>query len=130
MADWEQGHTGRIFYTRVAPNEDLVQTVEKLCLELGIHTAVLRGSLGSLSQASMARGSGATFEITGHAIELLTLSGEVRSDEHGVPVANIHGTIADTEGKVFGGRFISGRNPVCITVELVLEEWVAEKKVA
>ena len=124
--DWEQGRTGRIIYTRIAPNEDLVQTVERLCRDLHMQTAVVRGSLGSLAQASLERSSGKTFEVTGNAIELLTISGEVRMDNAGIPCANIHGTIADTEGRVFGGRFVRGRNPVCITVELVLEEWLAE----
>jgi uncharacterized protein len=124
--EWEEGRTGRIIYTRIAPNEDLVQTVEKLCNDLKMQTAVVRGSLGSLAQASLERSSGKTFEITGNAIELLTISGEVRVDSDGVPRANIHGTIADTEGHVFGGRFVRGRNPVCITVELVLEEWLAD----
>jgi uncharacterized protein len=124
--EWEQGRTGRIIYTRIAPNEDLVQTIEKLCRDLKMQAAVVRGSLGSLAQASLERSSGKTFEVTGNAIELLTISGEVRIDCDGIPCANLHGTIADTEGRVFGGRFVRGRNPVCITVELVLEEWLAD----
>ena len=35
-------------------------------------------------------------------------------------------TVADTDGRVWGGRFVSGRNPVCMTFELVLEEWLPD----
>jgi len=32
--------------------------------------------------------------------------------------------VGDTAGAVWSGRFLTGQNPVCVTVEAVLEEIV------
>ncbi|WP_342636817.1 PCC domain-containing protein [Enterovirga rhinocerotis] len=122
----ETGRIGRIAYTHVRPNEDLVQAVQKVALMHGFRAAFVRGTLGSLTDACLAAPDGALREIRGPAIEVLAIAGEVRSDADGVPRAHLSGAVADTEGRVFGGRFVSGRNPVCMTFELVLEEWLPD----
>lgn len=122
----ETGRTARIAYTHVRPNEDLVQAVQKVALMHGFRSAFLRGTLGSLTDACLAAPDGALREVRGPAIEVLSIAGEVRSDGEGVPQVRLFGAVADTEGRVFGGRFVSGRNPVCMTFELVLEEWIAD----
>jgi predicted DNA-binding protein with PD1-like motif len=122
----ETGRAGRIAYTHVRPNEDLVQAVQKVALMHGFRTAFVRGTLGSLTDACLAGQDGTLRELTGPAIEVLSVVGEVRSDREGAPEARLSGVVADTEGRVFGGRFVSGRNPVCMTFELVLEEWIAD----
>lgn len=121
----ERGHTGRILYARVRPNEDLVQTIEKLCLQHGFAHAVVRASLGSLSQCCLQLHTGARVDVPGPAVEMLTLMGEVRSED-GAPLARVSGTVADPAGRIFAGRFVAGRNPVCITFEITLEEWLAD----
>jgi uncharacterized protein len=126
MSEIEIGRTGRIAFTRVRPNEDLVQTVEKVALLHGFHSAFVRGSLGSLTDACLESHVGTLRELKGPAIEVLAVVGEVRSDADGTPRAALSGTVADTNGRVWGGRFVSGRNPVCMTFELVLEEWIPE----
>lgn len=123
----EQGRTGRILYARVRPNEDLVQTIEKLCLQHGFADAVVRGSLGSLSQASLETHTGLRVDVPGPAVELLTLMGEVRSPT-GAPQASLSATLADPGGRIFAGRLVAGRNPVCITFEITLEEWLADPR--
>ncbi len=45
----ESGRMGRVAYARIAPNEDLVLSVEKLCALQGFRNAFVRGALGSLS---------------------------------------------------------------------------------
>ena len=62
----------------------------------------------------------------GREIEILTLAGELRPDETGHPRAFLQGTISDTDAKVYGGIFLPGGNPICITLELVLQEWIPE----
>lgn len=124
MSDIEAGRTGRISYTHVRPNEDLVQAVEKIALLHGFRSAFVRGSLGSLSDACLETRDGTLKELRGPAIEVLAVVGEVRSDADGTPRAALSGAVADTDGRVWGGRFASGRNPVCMTFELVLEEWL------
>lgn len=126
MSEVETGRTGRICYTHVRPNEDLVQAVEKVALLHGFRSAFVRGSLGSLSDACLESGNGTSKELQGPAIEVLAVVGEVRSDADGTPLAALSGTVADRDGRVWGGRFVSGRNPVCMTFELVLEEWLPD----
>ncbi|TDT91248.1 MULTISPECIES: PPC domain-containing DNA-binding protein [Azorhizobium] len=125
----ESGRTGRILYARVRPNEDLVHTIEKLCLQHGFSDAVVRGSLGSLSQCCLETHTGARIEVPGPAVEMLTLMGEVRSTG-GALEARLSGTVADPQGRIFAGRFAAGRNPVCITFEITLEEWLADARAA
>jgi hypothetical protein len=34
--------------------------------------------------------------------------------------------VADPEGKVYGGPFVLGMNPICVTFEVTLEEWLPD----
>jgi hypothetical protein len=40
--------------------------------------------------------------------------------------AALTGVVADTEGRVYGGPFIAGSNPICMTFEVTLEEWLPD----
>ena len=121
-ATFEEGSLGRIAVVRIRPNEDLVTAVEAACREHGLAHAIVRSAVGSLVDAVLETG-GRTLKIAGPGIEILTLAGEVRSERTGEPQADLRGTIADGRARVSGGRFTRGTNPVCITVELVLQEW-------
>jgi predicted DNA-binding protein with PD1-like motif len=110
----ENGSMGRVAYARIAPNEDLVQGVEKLCLAEGFRNAFVRGALGSL-------------QIQGPAVEIVSLAGEVRLREDGSLRAALTGVVADPEGNVYGGPFVAGLNPICMTFEVTLEEWLPAK---
>jgi predicted DNA-binding protein with PD1-like motif len=123
----EAGHIGRIAFARVRPNEDLVQSVEKLALRHGFRAAFVRGSLGSLTDACVQDGAGRATDIRGPAVEVLSVAGEVRSGPDGVPTASLSGVLSGPDGRVMGGRFVSGRNPVCMTFELCLEEWCPDE---
>jgi predicted DNA-binding protein with PD1-like motif len=122
----ESGRTGRIAYARVAPNEDLVRSVEQLCAAQGFRHAFVRGSLGSLIDACLARADGSCELIRGPAAEVVSLAGEVRPQADGAPRATLHGMVVDSEGRVFGGPFVAGANPVLVTFELTLEEWLPD----
>lgn len=63
-------------------------------------------------------------EVPGPAAEILTLVGDLCP---GRP-PDLHGAVGDPTGRVFAGRFLPGRNPVCITVELVVEEMLPESR--
>jgi predicted DNA-binding protein with PD1-like motif len=120
----EQGSMGRVAYARIAPNEDLVQGVEKVCLAEGFRNAFVRGALGSLVDACLGTIDGRYLQIKGPAVEIVSLAGEVRSGEDGSLKAALTGVVADPEGNVSGGPFIAGLNPICITFEVTLEEWL------
>lgn len=122
----ENGKMGRVAYARIAPNEDLVTGIEKLCLAKGFNNAFVRGALGSLVDACLEASDGGVIEVKGPAVEIVSLAGEVRSDANGTPSASLSGVVVDPEGKVYGGPFVSGLNPICVTFEVTLEEWLPE----
>ncbi|MGD1876955.1 MAG: PPC domain-containing DNA-binding protein [Kiloniellaceae bacterium] len=123
VAQVEEGTLGRIAVIRLRPNEDLVTAVEAACREHGLAHALVRSAVGSLVDAVLEAGD-RTIQVPGPGIEILTLAGEVRPDAAGRPQADLRGTIADGKAQVYGGRFRPGANPICITLELVLQEWI------
>ena len=120
----EAGAMGRVAYARVAPNEDVVLSIEKLCAAQGFHHAFVRGALGSLVDACFHAPGGGTRQVRGPAVEIVSLAGEVRTQPDGSLRAAITGIVADTDGQVHGGPFVAGANPVCVTFEVTLEEWL------
>jgi len=120
----ESGAMGRVAYARVAPNEDLVLSIEKLCVAEGFAHAFVRGALGSLVDACFLAPDGGTRQVRGPAVEVVSLAGEVRTQDDGSLRAAIAGIVADPEGHVHGGPFVAGANPVCVTFEVTLEEWL------
>lgn len=122
----ENGKMGRVAYARIAPNEDMILGIEKLCLAHGFDNAFVRGALGSLVDAGLEGNDGRIIQVKGPAVEIVSLAGEVRSNENGTPCASLSGVVADPEGKVYGGLFLLGHNPICVTLEVTLEEWLPE----
>ena len=122
----ETGSMGRVAYARIAPNEDLVLGVEKFCLAEGFRHAFVRGALGSLVDACLQISDGSYLHIKGPAVEIVSLAGEVRSASDGSIRASLSGVVADTQGNVFGGPFVPGVNPICMTFEVTLEEWLPD----
>lgn len=122
----ETGVMGRVAYARIAPNEDLVLSVEKFCLAEGFRNAFVRGALGSLVDACLQTSDGKFLHIKGPAVEIVSLAGEVRSAQDGSIRAALTGVVADTQGNVYGGPFVAAANPICMTFEVTLEEWLPE----
>jgi len=122
----EKGSMGRVAYARIAPNEDLVTGIEKLCLSEGFDNAFVRGALGSLVDACLENREGKYSRISGPAVEIVSIAGEVRSQDDGALVASLTGVVADTRGTIYGGSFVAGFNPICMTFEVTLEEWLPE----
>ena len=129
----EEGVLGRCAVIRLRPNEDLVEGVELACAENGIQRAVVRSAVGSLVDAVLVFGGSAaqtTVSAEGPGVEILTLSGEIVPGKDGRPSADLRGTISTPDARVLGGRFLPGRNSICITLELVLQEWLPQTKAA
>jgi hypothetical protein len=55
----------------------------------------------------------------------LSLSGEISLEDDGVEPAGMSGVVVDPTGTIWAGRFVRGLNPVCVTIEAVLEELLA-----
>ncbi len=122
----QQGRIGRTLYVRLAPNEDLAGALQALCEAQGIGHAFVRGGVGSLVEASLLQADGRTMQVTGPAVEVLSLSGEMRQDAGGRPLAALTGMVVDPMGQVRGGLFAAGANPVFATFEVTLEEWIPD----
>jgi predicted DNA-binding protein with PD1-like motif len=122
----ESGKTGRIAYARVAPNEDLVGAVEKFCAAEGFRHAFIRGSLGSLIDACLGGPNGTVQQIGGPAVEIVSMGGEVRTQPDGKLAVALSGVVAGPDGRLYGGPFVAGHNPVLMTFELTLEEWLPQ----
>jgi uncharacterized protein len=106
-------HFGRVATVRIGPNEDLVAGLEAAAAQLGFVRALVRSGLGSLIDVAFERGA----RQEGPGFEIACLYGELGPDGAGVS-----GVVGDPAGHVTAGRFLRGANPVCVTIEAVLEE--------
>ena len=106
-------HFGRVASVRIGPNEDLVAGLEAAAAQLGFARTLVRSGLGSLIDVTFEGRVGQR----GPGFEIACLYGELGPD-----VASISGVVGDPAGHVSAGRFLRGANPVCVTIEAVLEE--------
>jgi len=108
----------RIAALRIRPNEDVTEALEAACRRHGFARAVPRGSIGSLVGARFTDGR----VVEDIATELLITGGGLAPDAAGAPRGALAVALADMRGQVHEGWLLRGRNPVCITFELLLEE--------
>jgi predicted DNA-binding protein with PD1-like motif len=141
----ERGRYGRTLVARLKPNEDVVESLERLCREYGIARAVVRSAVGSLVdgclQVSEASG---TVAVPGPGVEIVGLFGEIEAGEAAAqPMSALDGAgspaiaprrsplmavLSGVDSQVFAGRLVRGENLTFITVECVLQEWIAERE--
>ena len=68
--------------------------------------------------------------VSGPAVEIVSLAGEVRAQSDGSLTASLSGVVADPQGQVHGGPFVPGANPICMTFEVTLEKWLPAEDAA
>ena len=107
----------RALAVRIAPNEDVCSALEQVCRQHGIHSATVRGGVGSTVGAAFADGR----RVEPFVTELLVRQGQIRPDAQGQPAAEIEVSLVDHLGGLANGRLQRGANPVLVTFELVLE---------
>ncbi|RFB71297.1 MULTISPECIES: PPC domain-containing DNA-binding protein [unclassified Herbaspirillum] len=111
---------------RLKPNQDLTESVEALCRQHGMTTAIVRGAIGSLIDAHLQYKTPDglnELKVEGPGVEILNVFGEI-----GFSATNpnpLQGVVADTAGKIFAGRFKRGANLSFITIEITLQEWIS-----
>lgn len=54
------------------------------------------------------------------------MAGEVRLGSDRSVRATRSGVVVDSEGRVHGGPFVAGSNPIRMTFEVTLEEWLPQ----
>jgi len=116
----QNGRLGRVAVVRLRPNLDMVSGVEEAARQTGFSQAIVRSAVGSLVDACLEVG-GRRAGYEGPGVEILSLTGEV-----GPRGAILRGTISTPTQTVHGGLFVRGENAICITLELVLQEWLPE----
>lgn len=101
---------------RLAPNQDLTDTLERVGAEAGFRRAVVNGGVASIIEARFVDAP----PLEGFATELLVRSGTVRcAPDAGAPTA-LDVAIVDYLGTVREGRLMPGDNPVLMTFEGLL----------
>ena len=96
---------------RLAPNQDLVETLQRAAMEARLGRAAVRGGVASTIGARFADAK----PIEGFATELLVTRG-VLGDTSALDIA-----IVDLDGTIGQGRVLAGDNPVLMTFEGFLE---------
>ena len=137
----ERGRYGRTLVVRLKPNEDVVESLERLCREYGIARAVVRSAVGSLVDGCLqVNDVSPTVAVPGPGGEIVGLFGEI--DAHEAPALEFEGAgstrvqrrsplmavLSGIESQVFAGRLVRGENLTFITVECVLQEWIAQRE--
>jgi len=123
----EEGTLGKLVMARLKPNQDLTESVEALCRQYGMHTAIVRGAIGSLIDAHLEYATPTGWremEINGPGVEILNVFGEIGFGDGTPHACPLQGVVADVEGKIFAGRFVRGSNLSFITIEITLQEWI------
>ena len=104
---------GAALLVRIAPNEDLCEALVRVCREHGIERGRIHG-IGSVIGARFADGT----ELRSYATELLIREG--RLDLAADPPCRLDIAIVGMDGAHREGRLVPGRNPVCVTAEIVV----------
>ncbi len=112
--------TARAYAIRVSPNVDICTALEQFCNTHQIKHARIQGGVGSTVGAVFDDGRVVEPFVT----ELLIRQGDISVDSDGQACAALDVSMVDYKGGVSEGRLARGQNPVLVTFELVLEEFV------
>lgn len=122
-ADTHTASQGRAWVLRFKPDEDLVDGLLEFAVEQGATRLQVIGAVGSLMQAEFLSVEGRTLRVEGPGIEIIGLSGQIDTRRiEGSQTAGLRMVVADTQGQVHSGRPASGANPICVTIELFVQE--------
>jgi predicted DNA-binding protein with PD1-like motif len=126
-----KAHTGVTLVGRLLPGTDLIHGLEAVCELHGVKYAAVNFVYGSLTSAGFKTlqipddGSNRptlTLERIDTRVEFLGGQGLVCSDGEGGRATHLHGSISDESGRVLGGHFEPGLNPVYNNMDFTLQE--------
>lgn len=108
----------QVHVVRLLPGDDLRPALEAVFAELarthGVSAGCVVSAVGSLTQAVLRYAAEVEPTTTVAPLELVTLSGTLSPDG-----AHLHASVADAQGRVFGGHIVPGCM-VRTTAEVVL----------
>jgi len=131
---WAKGKPRKIVSARILPGTDLISGIEKICFENEIESGAF-SVIGSLEKSTFVLpvikegtkkgvGYGEPQTVSG-PLEILSGKGFISKDqesESGLFI-HFHAIFSDAEGKVYGGHFLPGGNPVLLTLDVVIMEF-------
>jgi len=102
---------------RLAPNQDLIATLEHVGHAAGFRRAIVQGGVASINQARFIDAP----PIEGFATELLVRHGTIRCTPDAGPATALDIAIVDYTGAIGAGHLVPGDNPILMSFEAVLE---------
>jgi len=129
---WAAGDISRLILARILPGKDLIEGLEEVCREAGVRQGTILCGFGSLRKTTLMWVTpnsevklGAAYTepyMAEGPIEFLSAQGTIVPTGPDEMFTHMHGTVADKNGRVWGGHFVKGGNPVLATVEVVIAE--------
>jgi predicted DNA-binding protein with PD1-like motif len=110
---------------RLKRGSDLKETIEKICIDNNVDTAVILSGVGCLYQIRIRLAKAEGFLEDRNDYEIVSLNGTVSKGQ-----AHIHIALSDETGKTIGGHLSEGClvNTTCELVMGVLEEYSSERQ--
>ena len=122
-ADIDSSSKDRAWVLRFKPDEDLVGGLLEFASEQGAPRLKMIGAVGSLMRATLLSADGNTVCVDGPGIEIIGLSGQIDARQpDGAQTAGLRMVVADTKGQVHSGQPTPGGNPICVTIELFVQD--------
>ncbi|SET08070.1 protein of unknown function [Natronincola peptidivorans] len=127
-----EGTQGRVIMARLLPGSDLVKSIEEICRKRDIDNGIITTCVGSLKEAAFIYAlpfEGNYFNMvysepvlkTG-IFEFLNGQGIVAKSEDDKFQIHLHGTISDSDMKVYGCHILEEGNIILATMEVVITE--------
>lgn len=114
---------GRAWVLRFKPDEDLIGGLLEFAVEQGATRLRMIGAVGSLMHATLVSTEGRTIRVDGPGVEIIGLSGQIDTRQpDGAKAAGLRMVVADTHGQVHSGCPAPGGNPICVTIELFVQD--------
>ena len=129
---WAIGRTGRTIVMQVRRNGDLIEEIKNVCDHNGINSAILSCCIGALAEGNLLNpipkkngelcpGYADAITLEG-PIQLLSTQGTVSKGKDNSLVVHMHGVVADSKNKIYGGHFVSGKNRITFAGEVIIQE--------
>lgn len=112
---------GSAWILRLRPHTDIVTSIAEFGSQHGLRRVAVLGCVGSLMKATLLSIDRSSKTIEGPGLEVVSISGWV--DVARPDVSPLTLTVADREGAVSAGRPLAGGAPVCVTAEVIVQDW-------
>lgn len=109
---------------RLINGQDLRESIEKICLENNINTAIVLSAVGSVKTVNIRLAKAESYIKVEEDFEIVSLTGTISNGK-----AHLHISLADEIGNVIGGHLAKGTiiNTTCELVLGILEDYTSQR---